>query len=249
MKKDPKLHLGHFERVRNDILKTSVYDLKDIQVLEMLLQGVFHRADTNEVARSILSVFQTFDNLYTNATLENLSSIRGLGEKTAKKLLAFLKLFVYAKRAPNTYVTTALNNFENILDHARNQFTCMNERVVMFILDKNYNICATELICEGDLEHAVVNTRQVIESILRHGCSAIVIAHNHIDASFFPSREDEQFTYSLCRLLHNKKIELVDHIIVSPTGYFSFHNSNLLRAIKLRLNNNAIGKELSWFDQ
>ena len=57
MRKDAKNHLGHFERIRKKIITGNPYDYEEINVVEMLLQGVFVRADTNEIARFLLAKY------------------------------------------------------------------------------------------------------------------------------------------------------------------------------------------------
>lgn len=56
----------------------------------------------------------------------------------------------------------------------------------------------------------------------------MVLVHNHPGGSTWPSPEDKAFTQHMVRTASGVNVEVVDHIIVTETDYFSFHEQGLL---------------------
>ena len=233
MQKDAKNHLGHFERIREKVISSSPYDLEEIVVVEMLLQGVFHRTDTNEIARSLLNYYGTFQYLYENATEKDLLTINGIGKSSARKLLALLKLFKYARLAPiATPISCAPQNFNNLVKHIKCQFENVEkETFVVFLLDKQKRIVRTIRVNSGDTKHVVVDEDEIVDIASKYKCTNIVCAHNHLNESFYPSIEDVKYTTKLLMKLKRNGLTLLDHVIVSRSGYFSFTASRLMGKI------------------
>ncbi len=242
MKKNPKMHLGHFERIRRKILSGDIYLLSDDIILEMLLILVFRRADTNEIAREILAEFGDLQNLIKNGNEDNLSCIRGMGPTSAMKLACLLKIMEYVRKMPHAKAipTAGLVNYSSTITHIEKQFEGLDhEIVIMFILNNLNEIVCTLKLQTGDKHHVIIDASEVARIAHANNAKKVVLAHNHVGkSSFMPSLEDVQFTASVINCLNAYAIPLLDHIIVAYNGKFSFANSQLLSAISRRLKTN-----------
>ena len=56
----------------------------------------------------------------------------------------------------------------------------------------------------------------------------VIIAHNHPDGTSRPSFADDKLTKAILTTLALSNINLLDHIIISKTDYFSYRNSGLV---------------------
>ena len=210
MKKDPNNHLGHFERVRENVIKYDVSSLDDILVLEMILQGVLRRADTNEIAHNLLQKYKTFKNLYNYATIQDLENIKGIGPSISKKLIALLKTYQYATQNPNTVVN---KDYFISFEHIKVQFGEFEEKLVAFILNKRDEIIQTTTLAVGDETHVSVDLKVLLDKVrLSKGCG-VILAHNHIGDNFFPSIEDIQFTARAYEILEKHNIKFITLLI------------------------------------
>ena len=238
MKKNPKLHLGHFQRVRDRILNSDVHSLDDTLVLEMLLQSPIHRGDTNEIAREILARFGSFNKFCKLARYDDLLTINGVGEAVAEKLMCFVKIFQYYRMQPCDCVdidATNIREFTKFLKGIYNGYD--HEVLLLFILNSSGQVCHYTVLQHGDNQHVMVDLSRISELTRIHKGNLVILSHNHPVGPFYPSIEDFQTTQQIMAYCQSRGIHFLDHIIVSQHGYFSFRSSHLLHAMQTRLMN------------
>lgn len=102
------------------------------------------------------------------------------------------------------------------------------EHFVVFYLDIRNQIIKKEIISIGTLNASLVHPREVYELAIRDGAAQIILSHNHPSDIVEPSQEDIEITHRLISSGKILGIEVVDHIIVSKSGYFSFKEKNLI---------------------
>ena len=76
----------------------------------------------------------------------------------------------------------------------------------------------------GTINRSVVHPREVFKNAYLANASSIICVHNHPSGDLRPSREDIRFTDSLTKLGNINGIPVVDHVIVSDVGYYSFYD-------------------------
>ena len=85
-----------------------------------------------------------------------------------------------------------------------------------------------ELVSLGTLNQTLVQPREVFRTAIFHAASRIFICHNHPSNSNFPSKEDREITQKLKQAGDILEIKLLDHIIITKNGYYSFSESKEL---------------------
>ena len=70
--------------------------------------------------------------------------------------------------------------------------------------------------------------RRVIESALKRGAAALVLAHNHPNGHVQPSEKDKTLTRAIILAADTVGLKVLDHLIVSPDEVFSFRKAGLL---------------------
>ena len=75
---------------------------------------------------------------------------------------------------------------------------------------------------------------QTLRYAIQQQACQIVVAHNHPYGIAQPSNEDIYFTQQLKQACKLVEIHLIDHVIISPDGYFSFTEQQLLNPIKIK---------------
>jgi DNA repair protein RadC len=74
----------------------------------------------------------------------------------------------------------------------------------------------------------VADPRIILKRALEHDATAIILCHNHPSGSLKPSKADEDLTYKIKEAARYFDIQVLDHIIVSDEGYYSFADEGLL---------------------
>jgi len=98
---------------------------------------------------------------------------------------------------------------------------------VMFLNGQN-ELIAIEKLFSGSITTAAVYPREVIKAVLKNEAAYIILAHNHPSGSLDPSNSDRALTKKLQTACQAIDVEILDHIIVGKTDYFSFADHRLL---------------------
>ncbi len=96
------------------------------------------------------------------------------------------------------------------------------EAFYALLLDCRFRIQSMRLVSVGGLAAAPVHPREVFRPAVATGAAAIVVAHNHPSGDPTPSKEDRAVTKRLVAAGELVGIELLDHVVVGRSRYFSF---------------------------
>ena len=100
----------------------------------------------------------------------------------------------------------------------------------MRYLDSGYRLMrrGVETLEEGTVDRATVYPRRVIETALRRGAVGLVLAHNHPNGVVSPTDHDKALTRAIVLPAETVRVCVLDHLIVSAHGSFSFRKAGLL---------------------
>lgn len=86
-------------------------------------------------------------------------------------------------------------------------------------------ICTTGM---GSTRAVGVNIREIVQLALLSNATAVVVAHNHTGGTLAPSDADKECTRKIKNALGLVDIHLLDHLILTSEGYYSFSDEKLL---------------------
>ena len=110
---------------------------------------------------------------------------------------------------------------ENRVGQAKEHFWVMG-------LDTNHKISYIELVSLGSVSTAVVTPLEVFHLAVGKKSPKVVLVHNYPSGSLEPSASDKALTATLVSGANTLAIEVLDHLIISPAGYYSFSENGLL---------------------
>ena len=231
MDKSPKVHSGHWQRTRDRILSIPKTEFTDIDVLEGLLQLVFTRGDTNEIARQLLYKFHNIA-FIVKASPEDLQMVDGIGKVASEKLALLFKSVDFIQCESNNVVYKTPSNVNNAVQLIKNHFEINSkEKLQAFYLDENNILLGQPIIGEGELNKVGIDYGKIVDFAYRYKALKVIIVHNHPSNNVMPSKEDFYCTSTLYATLRSSGFRLVDHIIVAREKFFSFHNSRIISLI------------------
>jgi DNA repair protein RadC len=109
------------------------------------------------------------------------------------------------------------------------------EVVSAAFLKTNQAVIEVREIFRGTLSESIAQPREILREALRLNAAKFIVAHNHVSGDLFPSESDLRFTVRLEWAADAIGVDLVDHLILSPSGdYFSFLESKLLKKVGRR---------------
>lgn len=103
-----------------------------------------------------------------------------------------------------------------------------NEHFAALFLDNRHQVLSFQKLFSGTIDSSVVYPRVVVQKALEWNAAAVIFAHNHPTNDCEPSTADKKITQQLVEALALLDIRVLDHFIVSRTGYTSFAELGLL---------------------
>lgn len=80
----------------------------------------------------------------------------------------------------------------------------------------------------GGINFTVCEPRTIYATALKSGATSIIVSHNHPSGQLYPSSKDEDMTKKLKEGSRYLGISLLDHIIATSDGYYSFADEGKL---------------------
>jgi DNA repair protein RadC len=102
------------------------------------------------------------------------------------------------------------------------------EEMYLMLLNRANRVLGISKISMGGVNATVVDPKVVFQTALKANASSMILAHNHPSGSVKPSENDIRLTRKLREGALILDIALLDHLIVSHEGYFSFADEGLL---------------------
>lgn len=205
----------------------GIESLSDEELIALFLGHGSSRMSVFRIASSLLGKLGGIEGVLS-ASRKELMSQQGLGEAQTSRVLAasemmrrFLRVEVFQK--------PVLNKTQAVKDYLR--FAIGGERREHFqvlFLNKRLMLQGVETLFLGTIDRMIVYPRDIIEKVLAHRATHVILAHNHPSGNLEASREDRDLTENLARILGNIHVRLMDHMIVTCGGCFSFREEGLL---------------------
>lgn len=150
-------------------------------------------------------------------TVEELTSIKGMGPAKAAALLAGLEL------GRRTLLNRGCPILEprDALGHLSWMQTLQKEHFHALYLDTRRHLIVAETISIGTLDASLVHPREVFRPAIAHAASALLVAHNHPSGDPEPSAEDMALTRRLDQAARLLGFSLLDHLVIARRGYVS----------------------------
>ena len=122
-----------------------------------------------------------------------------------------------------------LSNSQAVVDylHARVSFRD-REQLECIFFNGNLRFIHIETISTGTFNLVDVNIRDIVKWAIELNSAGIIVCHNHPSGNLEPSRPDIQSTLSLKMVCESLRIQLFDHLIVSPAGHYRMRSAGLL---------------------
>lgn len=105
---------------------------------------------------------------------------------------------------------------------------CLLEQSKLMMLNRANRVLGIMLISQGGITGTVIDSRLVFMAALQAGATSIMLAHNHPSGSLTPSNCDKMITAKIREAGVFLDIHLMDHLIISPDGYYSMSDEGLL---------------------
>ena len=219
---------GHRERLRKRFLMSGIAGFHDYEILELLLTYVVVRKDCKGIAKELLG---RYGDLYTllKQPEDELKKNSFVTDRTVvffKVIFQILEKELY-KKIHNEKITISSN--VQLLNYL--EYSLLKRDIEVFkvlFLNTQNELLKEEELFKGTLDRSTVYIRELVKKILDYNAKSVIIVHNHPSGSLKPSQSDITLTQKLKDTFERIEIRLLDHLIISEKGYFSFLEGGLL---------------------
>jgi DNA repair protein RadC len=218
------------DRPREKLLSKSPMSLSDSELLAILINNGTKNKSAVQLAREILDLGKNDLGQLGRLSVRELMKIKGIGEAKAIVICAALELgrrrqatssFSLEKTKVKDSREVAVYLQAMLRDHPHEVFA------VVF-LNRANKINHFEIISSGGITGTVADPRIILKKALEENAVSIILCHNHPSGNLKPSRADEQLTQKIKEAAKYFDIGVLDHIIVSDEGYYSFADEGIL---------------------
>lgn len=218
--------LPRSERPRERLQKHGAEALSSQELIALILGRGIKGESVMVTAQRLLSAFGSIKNL-SEASIEELSAIRGVGLAKAAQLKASFELA--HRRDGCDYTKIQIKSCHDVVKLVLQRLKDKKkEHFLILCLDTRNNLIKLNTISTGTLDASIVHPREVFKEAIQSLAYSIILVHNHPSGSPEPSEADINITK---RILETGKIigiSVLDHIIIANNNSFSFKEKGIL---------------------
>lgn len=205
---------------RERLLRLGPDQLSDRELLTILLAGGTPGRGADCIAGDILQAAQGALKRLLTAHPARLLQIRGLGQAKYCMLAAALELgrrLLLRSEEEGSVIRNSRQAWEAVREFIPADG---REMIIALLLDNRNRVLGLSRV-SGKRHPAGsdLDLRALLSAILLHNASGVILAHNHPSGEENPSSEDIRMTRDLAAMLSGMGTELIDHLIVTDTGY------------------------------
>jgi DNA repair protein RadC len=216
------------DRPREKLLSKNPINLSDSELLAILIHVGTRDKSAVDLAKEVLKLGKNNLNELGKLSIKELMKIKGIGLAKAITLAAALELG-RRRQAHGSLVSPIIKQSREIATYLQALLRDQPREVFAVVfLNRANRINHFEIISQGGITGTVADPRIILKKALEEDAVSIILCHNHPSGNLKPSKADEDLTIKIREAAKYFDIKLLDHIIVSDDGYFSFADEGMV---------------------
>ena len=221
-------HLAKDDKPREKLLSKSAAALSDSELIAILINHGTRDKSALDLAKEILLLGKNNLNELGKLSVDQLMTIKGIGKAKAVSIAAALELgrrrqagIILDKPVLKESRDVALYMQSLLKDHHQEFFG------VVYLNQAN-RVNHFEIVSQGGITGTVADPRIILKKALEKNAVSLILCHNHPSGSLKPSKADQELTIKIKEAAKFFDIKVLDHLIVSDEGYYSFADEGLM---------------------
>ncbi len=215
------------DRPREKLMMKGRSALSDAELIAILIGSGTRSLSAVDVAKKILALAGNNLNELAKFSVKDLMKVEGIGEAKAIAIVSALELGRRRKEAEvfkKHKITCSQDVYDlmkpELLDQRREEFWIV-------LLDRANGVIAKKQISSGGISGTVADPKLIFKIALEQMASSIILVHNHPSGNRQASKKDADLTNKLAAAGKNLEIPVLDHLIFTDNGYYSFADEGL----------------------
>ena len=216
------------DRPREKLIAKGATALSNSELLAILLNNGSKNKSAVELAREILKLGDDNLNELGKLSLNDFKQVKGIGVAKSIIITAALE-FGRRRHASSALEKTVVRSSKDIAQYLQTHLKDYNYEVFAVVfLNRANKINHFEIMSKGGITGTVADPRIILKKALEEDATSLVLCHNHPSGNLQPSRADEELTKKIKEAAGYFDIKVIDHIIVSEEGFYSFADDGIL---------------------
>ena len=216
------------DRPREKLLLKGRHILTDAELIAIIIGSGTKKESAVELSKRILAQFENNLNELAKLSVQDLIKFKGIGEAKAISIVAALELGRRRKETESPKREKVITS-KDIFEIFRPEFLDLpHEEFHVLLLNRTNLLIRKENVSKGGISGTVVDPKIVFKLALSYQASSIVLCHNHPSGNLKPSTEDISLTKKIKEAGRFLEIPILDHVIISDNGYFSFADEGMM---------------------
>ena len=217
--------LPKIERPREKLISKGTQNLKDEELLAILLRTGREGKNVLELARQVLTKYPKKRLL--KMQYEDLIKIKGINSAKACTILAAIEL---VKRALEKGEETLpiIRSTKDVIAQAVYMRDKTREHLMTIYLNARNEMIFKKPMFIGTLNANLVHPREIFQEALKQNAASVILVHNHPSGDPEPSQDDLEITKRILEAGKIMGIDVLDHVIITKNKVFSFKEKKLI---------------------
>lgn len=215
------------ERPRERLLKLGSEALSAAEILALILGRGIKGESVMVTTQRLLSKFGDLKGI-ANASVEELTEIKGIGPAKAAQIKAAFELSRRLESSPDESEKPSIKSPQDTIKIVKNRLKGKKkEHFLVLSLDTRNHLINCKPVSMGSLDSSIVHPREVFKEAISSTAASVIFVHNHPSGDPTPSKEDIKLTKRLVEVGEIVGINVLDHIIVCDKEFLSMKGEGL----------------------
>ncbi|MDE5806918.1 MAG: DNA repair protein RadC [Muribaculaceae bacterium] len=161
-------------------------------------------------------------------TLKEIMTTKGIGQTKGLQILAAMEITRRYNREKigEKYIITSS---QSIYDLMRTEIGNLpHEEIWAIYLGRRNDVLLKKRITAGSATASIFDIKAIVKEGLLLEANGLALCHNHPSGNLIPSGPDDQITRKMKEGAALLDIRMIDHVIVTSSGFYSYHDSGRL---------------------
>ena len=215
------------DRPREKMMSKGAQALTNAELLAILIGSGSGDDSAVSLMQKVLSAYDNSLDRVGRLSMEELCSFKGIGPAKAVTILAACELG--RRRAVEQPERRQVRSAAQVYDYF---YPMMRDLAVeechVLLLNQSSTVIDSVRIGMGGLTETVVDVRIILREALLKRATSLILCHNHPSGNLRPSTHDDRLTNQLREAARLLNLNLVDHVIFTDNGYYSYADEGRL---------------------
>ncbi len=202
--------------------------MTDAELIAILIGSGTKSMSAVDLSKNILRSVENDLSTLAKLSVKDLQRFKGIGEAKAIAIVSAMELG-RRRKSHDPQKKVKVQSSADIYQLMKPEL--MDETVEYFyavLLNRQNMVIKKQLVSKGGSSATVADPKVIFKHAMDHFANALILVHNHPSGQLKPSEQDVRLTRRLVDAGKSLELPVIDHVIFTDVGYFSFSDEGLI---------------------